>query len=163
MPGGVGRGRHLVASGRCRPRWATAFLHRTDGAGATRGGGRHGLAHAEPTRCRSRHPEGPGRSRQRPGDPDRHRRSGGRGTTPSRPATCGAHSPHTRAPFPCTSTPMSFSHLWIGNRHADPGSKKRSPEPPSNAAPEQPPEHGAGPEKGTIRRRGSKARTGPGA
>ena len=127
VPGGVGRGRHLSASGRCRPRWATAFLHRTDGAGATRRGGRHGLAHAEPTRCRSRHPKGPGRSRPRPGDPDRQRRSGGRGTTPSRPATCGALNPHAHAAFPCTSTPMSFSHLRIGNGHADPGSKNGLP------------------------------------
>ena len=82
-------------------------------------GGRHGLAHAEPTRCRSRHPKGPGRSRPRPGDLDRHRRSGGCGPTPSRTATCGALSPHIRASFPCTSTPMSNSHLRIGNGLAE--------------------------------------------
>ncbi len=85
------------------------------GTGATRRGGRHGPAHAEPPRCRTRHPKGPGRSRPRPGDPDRHRRSAGRGPTPSRPATCGTRVPHTWAAFPCTSTPMSFSHLRIGN------------------------------------------------
>ena len=85
------------------------------GTGATRRGGRHGRAHAEPPRCRTRHPEGAGRSRPRPGDPDRHRRSAGRGPTPSRPATCGIHVPHNTAAFPCTSTPMSISHLRIGN------------------------------------------------
>ena len=92
-----------------------AFPHGIAGTGATRRGGRHGLAHAEPPLCRTGHTEGPGRSRPRPGDPDRHRRSAGRGPTPSRPATCGARVPHTRARFPCTSTSMSFSHLWIGN------------------------------------------------
>ena len=56
------------------------------GTGATRRGGRHGLAHAEPPLCRTGHTEGPGRSRPRPGDPDRHRRSAGRGTTTSRAA-----------------------------------------------------------------------------
>ena len=92
-----------------------AFPHGIAGSGATRRGGRHGRAHAEPPLCRTGHTEGPGRSRPRPGDPDRHRRSAGRGPTPSRPATCGTRVPHTRARFPCTSTPMSFSHLRIGN------------------------------------------------
>ncbi len=88
---------------------------RIAGQGATRRGGRHGPAHAEPPLCRTGHTEGAGRSRPRPEDPDRHRRSAGRGPTPSRPATCGIHVPHNTAPFRCTSTPTSNSHLWIGN------------------------------------------------
>ncbi len=56
-----------------------------------------------------------GRSRPRPAEADRHRRSAGRGTTPSRPATCGIHVPHSFAAFRCTSTPTSNSHLRIGN------------------------------------------------
>ena len=56
-----------------------------------------------------------GRSCPRPAEADRHRRSAGRGTTRSRPATCGTRVPHNWAAFPCTSTPMSFSHLRIGH------------------------------------------------
>ena len=56
-----------------------------------------------------------GRSRPRPGETDRQRRSAGRGPTPTHPATCGTGVPHARSEFRCTSTPMSNSHLWIGN------------------------------------------------
>jgi len=87
----------------------------TVGTGATRRGGWHGPAHAEPPLCRTGHTEGPGRSRPRPGDPDRHRRSAGRGTTRSRPATYETRVPPARAQFRCTSTSMSNSHLQIGN------------------------------------------------
>ncbi len=79
------------------------------------GEGGMGFAHAEPPLCRAGHTEGAGRSRPRPGEADRHRRSAGRGPTPSRPATCGARVPHNTAAFRCTSTPMSNSHLRIGN------------------------------------------------
>ena len=49
-----------------------------------------------------------GRSRPRPQVPDRHRRSGGRGATARRPATCASAGAHMEAAFSCTSTPMSM-------------------------------------------------------
>jgi len=72
---------------------------RITGQGATRRGGRHRPAHAEPPRCRTRHPEGTGRSRPRPGEAHRQRRFAGGGPTPSRPATCGFPGSHARARF----------------------------------------------------------------
>ncbi len=68
-----------------------------------------------------------------------------------------------RAAFPCTSTSMSNSHLRIGNGHADPGSKnglqsRRQTRHRNNRR-----SMALDLKKGTIRRRGSKARTGPGA
>ena len=127
-PGLRPAGRRAVRHRRARPGRGRhgsplAFPHGTAGSGATLRGGCPGCAHPNPPRCPHWASKHPGRSRPRPGDPDRHRRSGGRGTTPSRPATCGALDPHAHAAFPCTSTPMAFSHLWIGNGHADPGSK----------------------------------------
>ena len=40
--------------------------------------------------------------------PERHRRSGGRGATATRPATCGTAGAHMEAAFSCTCTPMSM-------------------------------------------------------
>ena len=51
------------------------------------GGGWHGRAHAQPPRCRSRHPKRGGRSHLRPRAPERRRRSGGRAATVRQPAT----------------------------------------------------------------------------
>ncbi len=68
-----------------------------------------------------------GCSRPRPGEADRHRRSAGRGPTPSRPATCGIHVPHSFTASPCTSTPTSISHLRIGSGLRPNGAQIRTP------------------------------------
>ena len=51
-------------------------------------------------RCRTGHPEGAGRSRPRPGDPDRHRRYAGRGPTPAVRRLAGPAFRTTRRHFP---------------------------------------------------------------
>ena len=44
----------------------------------------------------------------RPHPLERHRRSGGRGATATRPATCASAGAHMEAAFSCTCTPMSM-------------------------------------------------------
>ncbi len=73
--------------------------------------------------------------RPRPGEADRHRRSAGRGTTPSRPATCGTRVPHNTAAFRCTRTSTSNSHLWIGNGLRRTALKSRLQKGGANAVP----------------------------
>ena len=77
--------------------------------------GRHGRAHANPPRCRSRHPQRGGRSQQRPRAPDRRRRSCGRGATARQPAIYGIAGAHMELASRCTCTPLSDVHSPIGN------------------------------------------------
>ena len=102
-------------------RLAQRVLHRLE-AGARHPSGTDCWSGSDPAgraawacTCRTRHTKGRGRSRPRPGEADRHRRSAGRGATPSCPPTCGVPSSHARARFPCTSPPMSNAHFRIGS------------------------------------------------
>ena len=76
-------------------------------------GGWHGCAHANPPRCRSRHPERGGRSLLRPKAPERRRRSGGRAATVRQAATYGSAGAHIEKAFRCTCTPLSDVHSPI--------------------------------------------------
>ena len=71
-----------------------------------RRGGWHGRAHATFPDAVPGIPKG-GSLPPRPHPPERHRRSGGRGATATRPATCGTAGAHMEAVFSCTCTPMS--------------------------------------------------------
>ena len=87
------------------PKWRSPPLPgRIAGQGATRRGGRHGAVHVDPSRCRTGQPRGTGRSRPRPGAPERHRRSGGRGATASALATCTARAVSGRTATACPDT-----------------------------------------------------------
>ena len=76
-------------------------------------GGWHGRAHANPLRCRSRHPKRGGRSHLRPKAPEQRRRSGGRAATARQPATYGSAGAHMELASRCTCTPLSDVHSPI--------------------------------------------------
>ncbi len=82
--------------------------------GATRPrGGWGGRADPNSLRCRSRHPEGRGRSRPRTQAPGRHCRSGDRNAIARHAATCGISGAHIGMAFSWTCAPMSDVHAWI--------------------------------------------------
>ena len=90
---------------------------RTVGWERPRSGGADGDVHRHPARCRSRHSEMGGRSQPRPRWPDRHRRSGGRGTTASAPATYGTGGVSIADAISCPATPEAPCTLVDRHRH----------------------------------------------
>ena len=102
-----------------------AFPQGTVGPGATRGGGWDGRAHPNPSPCRTRHPEGMGRSRPRPQTLVRHARSGDCTTNAMTPATCGTGAVHVRNAL--------FMHIDLDVTCASPDRhRERSKPPPSD-------------------------------
>ncbi len=102
-------------------------------AGSDRSGGADGDVHRHPARCRSRHAEAGGRSQPRPRWPDRHRRSGGRGTTASAPATYGTGGVSIADAISCPATPEAPCTLVDRHRYGRPALKTGPPTDGSNA------------------------------
>ena len=106
---------------------------RTVGWERPRSGGADGDVHRHPSRCRSRHAEMGGRSQPRPRWPDRHRRSGGRGTTASAPATYGTGGVSIADAISCPATPEAPCTLVDRHRYGRPAVKTGPPTDGSNA------------------------------
>ncbi len=101
---------------------------RTVGWERPRSGGADGDVHRHPSRCRSRHAEKGGRSQPRPRWPDRHRRSGGRGTTASAPATYGTGGVSIADAISCPATPEAPCTLVDRHRYGRPAVKTGPPD-----------------------------------
>ena len=106
---------------------------RTVGWERPRSGGADGDVHRHPARCRSRHTEMGGRSQPRPRWPDRHRRSGGRGTTASAPATYGTGGVSIADAISCPAPPEAPCTLVDRHRYGRPAVKTGPPTDGSNA------------------------------
>ena len=89
--------------------------------------------HRHPVRCRSRHASMGGRSQPRPRWPDRHRRSGGRGTTASAPATYGTGGVSIADAISCPATLEAPCTLVDRHRYGRPAVKTDLPTDGSNA------------------------------
>ena len=101
---------------------------RTVGWERPRSGEADGDVHRHPARCRSRHAEMGGRSQPRPRWPDRHRRSGGRGTTASAPATYGTGGVSIADAISCPATPEAPCILVDRHRYGRPAVKTGPPD-----------------------------------
>ncbi len=101
---------------------------RTVGWERPRSGGADGDVHRHPARCPSRHASMGGRSQPRPRWPDRHRRSGGRGTTASAPATYGTGGVYIADAISCPATPEAPCTLVDRHRYGRPAVKTGPPD-----------------------------------
>ncbi len=116
------------------PRLPNAFPHGINGPGATPGEG--GMAcTSQPSPCRTRHPEGMGRSRQRPQAPARHGRHGALAANAMNSATCEIDGVSHPSAIIVHNDPNVTCALWIGNGTRPRAVKSRARGSGSNATP----------------------------